>query len=244
MASTRLPNKVMRPLGDKTVLSHVLERCLAIEGIDAVCCATTDGADCDPIAIEAEAAGATVFRGDESDVLKRYFDANSLLQADVVMRVTSDCPLLDPVVAANVLRPVVDGDADYTCNNIPPSWPHGLDCEAFTAQWLEKAHLEAVRPFEREHMSLYIRSHPDTRMVNIPSPDETLSKHRWTLDTPQDWVFLEKLFEYFPAGHPGFGFQKILEILHGHPELFELNAHQDRFETIKKALAEESARGN
>ena len=146
MSSTRLPGKVMLELAGRSVLSHVLERCQAIPGTDVVCCATVTGRDGDPIAAEAESCGAAVFRGKEMDVLDRYYRAAQSLKASTILRVTSDCPVIDPQICGRVLDLLHREEADYACNNMPPSWPHGLDCEAFSFAWLERAAREAKRP--------------------------------------------------------------------------------------------------
>ncbi|MCE2510436.1 MAG: glycosyltransferase family protein [Alphaproteobacteria bacterium] len=193
--SIRLPGKVLRPLAGKTVLRHVLERCLAIEAADAVCCAVPETADSDAVAEEAKRIGVAVFRGSEADVLARYHGAARHMQADVVLRVTSDCPLLDPEICSRVLKLREAQDADYACNNMPPSWPHGLDCEAMPFSWLDRAHREAQDPFQREHVTPFLRTHDATRKANLPCPVDGAAKHRWTLDTPRDLAFLEAVFE-------------------------------------------------
>ncbi len=198
MGSTRLPGKVMMDLAGRSVLARVLERCAAIPGIRALCCATVEGAAGDPVAAEAERCGAAVFRGSEQDVLDRYFQSARWLGAQTVMRVTSDCPLIDPAVCGEVLALLAREGADYACNNSPPSWPHGLDCEVFTFAWLERAAREAERPSEREHVSPFIRNHPEARKANLAGPGEHTAGHRWTLDTGADLRFLRALFARLP----------------------------------------------
>ncbi len=225
MASSRLPGKVMEKLGGETVLSHVLRRCQAIETADMVCCATTEGSDGDPIAAEAARRGVEVFRGSEWDVLDRYYRAARHLSADVIMRVTSDCPLIDPAICASVLRLRAEGDADYACNNMPPSWPHGLDCEAFTFAWLERAAREASKPSEREHVTPFIRGHPEARKVNLEGPGGSIAKHRWTLDYLEDLVFLRALFHKLPADPAVPRMDDVLEVLDAYPEISAINRH-------------------
>lgn len=219
MGSTRLPGKVLMRVGETTVLDHVLRRCLAIAGVDAVCCAIPASAANDPVAAEASRVGVEVFRGSESDVLDRYFHAARALQADVVMRVTSDCPLLDPAIAAEVLALRAREHADYACNNRPPTWPHGLDCEALTFAWLERAAREATKPYDREHVTPYVREHPESRKVNLPCPVAGVAKHRWTLDTPADLEFLRALFPRLPAGPAGFDWRAPLALVEADPAL-------------------------
>lgn len=238
MGSTRLPGKVLLPLAGRTVLAHVLERCAAIPGIDVVCCATVAGADGDPVAQEAERCGAVVFRGSEIDVLDRYYQAAHCLHADVVMRVTSDCPLIDPALCGQVLQRLSDG-ADYACNNLPPSWPVGLDCEAFAFAWLERAAQEARRPSEREHVTPYLRNHPNVRIVNVAGPGGRCVEHRWTLDTAADLAFLEALFAVLPSGRAGWDYRVPLAIVEGAPALTAINAGQDRYEGLRRSLQDD-----
>lgn len=234
MGSSRLPGKVMMPLAGKTVLAHVIERCQAIAGVDVVCCATTGAASDDPIVAEAERCGARVFRGSETDVLARYHGAAGMLGADIVMRVTSDCPLIDPDVCADVIRLRAARGADYAANNMPPSWPHGLDCEAFTADALARAAREAREPYEREHVTPWIRTHPTIRRANLAGPGGTLIEHRWTLDFPEDMQFFQAVFAHFPA--PAMPRMKdVLALLQDHPEIMAINRHRhEAARTVKK----------
>lgn len=243
MGSTRLPGKVMLDLAGKTVLAHVLERCAAIPGADLVCCATVAGPDGDPVAAEAARYGAAVFRGSEDDVLDRYHRAAKEHHAEIVLRVTSDCPLIDPAVCGEVLALRAREDADYACNNMPPSWPHGLDCEAFSFAWLERAASEARKPSEREHVSPFIRNHPDTRKANLPGPGGASVQHRWTLDTPADLDFLRALFARLPAGRESWDYRVPLALVEQDPALAAINAGQDRDAGLKKSLAADAAMG-
>ncbi|MCW2249519.1 spore coat polysaccharide biosynthesis protein SpsF (cytidylyltransferase family) [Azospirillum fermentarium] len=198
MTSTRLPGKVLLPLGDRTALAQVLGRCRLVRGVDVVCCAVPDAPASDPVAAEAEACGAVVVRGSEHDVLGRYRQAAEVVAADLVMRVTSDCPLIDPESCAAVIAEVAAGRADYACNNMPRTWPHGLDCEAFPAALLERAGREATAPYEREHVTPWMRTHPGLRRVNVPGPRPEQAGLRWTLDFPEDYVFLKAVFGHLP----------------------------------------------
>lgn len=192
MNSSRLPGKVMRRIAGRTILEYVLARCRRTPGIDALVCATVDTADCDPVAEEARRAGATVFRGSELDVIDRYLGAARAVNADVIMRVTSDCPLIDPLVCGAVLRLRAQKDVDYACNNMPPSWPHGLDCEAFTRAALERADA-ATKGEDREYPTRVMRSDPRWSKVSLLGPGGDWANMRLTLDTPADWAFFEAL---------------------------------------------------
>lgn len=198
--STRLPGKVLKELGGMTVLAQVLRRCLAIEGADVVCCATTEAAEDDAVAREAARLGVEVFRGSADDVLDRYYRAARALDAGVVLRVTADCPLIDPRVGAAVLRLRAEAGVDFAANNLPPSWPLGLDCEGFTMAALTRAAEAAKAPREREHVSPWMQTSPAITRGNLEGPGGALAGQRWTLDYPEDYAFLKALFDRLGAG--------------------------------------------
>jgi glutamate-1-semialdehyde 2,1-aminomutase/spore coat polysaccharide biosynthesis protein SpsF len=223
MRSSRLPGKVMLDLGGRTVLSHVIERCRAVSSADAVCIATVDSPPEDPIADEACRCGAAVFRGSENDVLARYHHAAVSLGATTVMRVTSDCPLIDPDVCEMVLAEHRRGGWDYTANNLARSWPHGLDCEAMTAGALARAHASASQPAEREHVTPWLRRNPHLRRANVGCPEPNLAGLRWTLDYPEDIAFFRALWTYLPKGALT-GWRQVCDHLLAHPELQTINA--------------------
>lgn len=240
MRSTRLPGKVLMDLAGKSVLRHVLERCQAVEGINVVCCAVPPGEADNAVAEEAARCGALVVRGPEHDVLDRYLQAAVECAADVIVRVTSDCPLLDPHLVAMVLALVKEEGADYACNNSPPSWPHGLDCEAFTFHWLKRAAQEARLPSEREHVTPYLRSHPEVRRAYFGGPGGETVHHRWTLDDESDLRFLRALFAQLPEGPAGYDYRVPFAIVESDPALAAINAGHDRDAGLKKSLAEDA----
>jgi len=220
--STRLPGKALLPLGKGTVLSEVLDRCAAIPGADVVCCAIPDGNDDDAVAAEAEAVGAQVVRGDERDVLARYLKAARALNADVVLRVTSDCPLIDPALCGEVLAERTRSNADYACNNMPRLFPHGLDCEAFTTSALARADINAATPREREHVTPWLRESNEISRTAVAGPGGAATRYRWTLDYPEDYELLRTLFAKLPNPAPT-AWQEILDIVESIPGLTEIN---------------------
>ncbi|HNI57603.1 MAG TPA: glycosyltransferase family protein [Elusimicrobiota bacterium] len=229
MGSTRLPGKVLRPLGSRTVLGQVLARLARAPGIDRVVVATTAAASDDPVVAEAERNGATVVRGSEEDVLSRYALAARESGADVVVRVTSDCPLLDgglvgTLVAAFHAARAAGRPLDYLSNTVVRSYPRGLDAEVFTRTALERAHAEARTPSQREHVTPFFYQNPALFMLEqyVRMPD--LSALRWTLDTPEDWDLLSRLFEAIEKRGEVFGTAAVLAVLERHPEWSALNA--------------------
>ena len=243
MASTRLPGKVLMDLGGRSVLWRVIERARAVRGADVVVCAVPDGAVNDPVAEEAARAGAVVTRGSETDVLDRYYHAAIAVKADAIMRVTSDCPLIDPEVCADLIRLWKEAGADYGSLNMPPSWPHGLECEIFSFDWLERAAREAKKPSEREHVSLFIRDAPEARKVNLSGPGPQTVCNRWTLDHPDDLVFLRALWSRLPEGPSGWSWRVPLAIVDADPQLAVINAGHERLEGLNRSLAEDARAG-
>jgi spore coat polysaccharide biosynthesis protein SpsF len=184
---------------------------------------------------EARRCGAEVFRGSETDVLDRYCAA-ATFRLDVFMRVTADCPLIDPGVCDEVLSLRSAVGADYACNNPPPSWPHGLDCEAVTFAWLERAAREASQAYEREHVTLFIRNHPAAWRANLRMPGTGAEQHRWTLDNDRDLQFLRALVARMPAGRAAWSYAIPLAIVEADASLPAINAGQDRWEGLKRSM--------
>ncbi len=231
MGSTRLPGKVMMMLGGHTVLDHVLCRCLAIAAADTVVCATTDRLADDAVAAEAERLGVAVFRGDEGDVLGRYLGAARQAGAAEVLRVTADCPLIDPEVCGAVIALRRERNADYAANNMPPTWPHGLDCEAFTTAALERADDEASAPSDREHVTPWLRRAQGLRRSNLPIPGAPRPDYRWTLDTPEDYEGLARLFERLDNRGAPSGWREVMALIDATPELASLRRPRDEAAT-------------
>lgn len=187
LTSTRLPAKTMLSLGGEPVIRHVLRRCKEIPGVDRVICATPVEKS-EPLKIEARALGVTVVQGSEHDVLGRFRKAALLVNADIIMRVTGDCPLIDPEVCGRVLDLMEDG-VDYASNVMPRGFPKGYDCEVFTMGALERAHMEADDPYDREHVTPYIQRNMYGVNLDGPGSDKNLC-----LDTLEDFLSLSERF--------------------------------------------------
>lgn len=228
LGSSRLPGKVLKPLAGGTVLAEVLRRCRAIPGADLVVCAVPEGKNDDSVAAEAQRCGAVTKRGSETDVLDRYLQASKAVGADVVMRVTSDCPLIDPAVCGAVLDLRAEKGADYACNNLPPSFPHGLDCEAFTRDALELAWHKGTATEDREHVTPWLRRAPEIRRAVLAGPGGDLVHQRWTLDFPEDYDFFKAVFALMPAPTTILGWQELATLLKRHPEIAAINSQQNQ----------------
>lgn len=224
MGSTRLPGKVLARLGDRTVLEHVLGRAIAVPGADAVCLATSDLTIDDPVAALAEAMpGVTVFRGHPTDVLARYQAAATAIGADVVLRITCDCPMIDPEVCGALLGLRASTKASYASNNATREWPHGLDCEAFTRHALEAAARCATDAYDREHVGPWMRRSAGASAAHLTGPGGKAARHRWTIDYPEDLAFFRALWPLLPVDRRA-TWQEVATILEHHPEIVAINA--------------------
>jgi spore coat polysaccharide biosynthesis protein SpsF (cytidylyltransferase family) len=224
ISSTRLPGKVLLDLAGKPVLRHVLERCRGIRSVDVVVCAVPDEPASASLEAIAAQSGAAVFRGSEQDVLGRYLGAARSVNAGVILRVTSDCPLIDPDICADVLALRTRAKADYGCNNMPPTFPHGLDCEAFTADALALAATEATERRDREHVTPWLRRSLKVHRVNLSSDDPAFAAYRWTLDHPEDMDFFRALaHEIDDVGAARM--REIIDVLRRNPELSQINSN-------------------
>jgi spore coat polysaccharide biosynthesis protein SpsF (cytidylyltransferase family) len=200
--STRFPRKVLALLEGRPMLEHVVERALRATTVDQVVVATTlDPAD-DVVASLAEACGAGVTRGSTDDVLSRYLLAAHEHRADALVRITADCPLIDPAIVDAVVRARETGDADYSSNVEPPTYPHGYDVESITVQCLERVDGEATLPYEREHVTVRVREHLDDYRAAFVVHDRDLSWMRLTVDVPADLVRVARLLAALPPSPP------------------------------------------
>ncbi|HEY9619561.1 MAG TPA: glycosyltransferase family protein [Crinalium sp.] len=230
MGSTRLPGKVLKRLCDKTVLAHVISRVQNCPLVDEVIVATTTSEEDNAIVLEAEKYKAKWFRGSEHDVLERYYLAAKEYGIEVIIRITSDCPLFDPAILFDLLSYFQDETTqglriDYLSNTLNRTYPIGLDAEVFTFEALEEAFLRASQPYEREHVTPYIYQHPLIFSLHNQSNDEDLSSYRWTLDTKEDFQFIQVIYEALYRHNCLFTTDEILDFLTENPELIKINSH-------------------
>lgn len=222
MGSSRLPGKVLEQIGDRTTIEHVVSRCLRVKGADAVVCATSDLSRDDALADVASRAGAIIFRGSEHDVLGRYVKAALSVNADIVMRITADCPLIDPEVCDALLQLREREAADYASNAEPRSYPIGLDCEAFTFAALAESAEKTSEPFDREHATQWMIRAPHLKKANLHSGRPELGHLRWVLDYPEDLQFMRAVHAALPPGSNGY-MKDILEVIGRNPDIAALN---------------------
>lgn len=225
MGSTRLPGKVMMPLAGKPILSRLLERLDRMKVPHRTVVATTTSAADDILANFCAEHGVDCFRGSEEDVLSRYFAAAQQFGADLIVRVTADCPLLDPAVIDQAVEAmaVAHGSIDYVSNMLKPTYPYGMAVEVFSMRSLTLAHQNANQIAEREHVTPYIYWNPDQfRLQNIALSSD-LSHHRWTVDTSQDYELVKLIFEKLYPSRPHFGLNDILKLMDEHPDWSMIN---------------------
>jgi spore coat polysaccharide biosynthesis protein SpsF len=239
-ASTRLPGKVMAELLGRPLLARVIERAQAIRGIDQIVVATTIAERDRPLLDLAKSSGAEAFAGSENDVLDRYYQAAQAFDAETLVRLTADCPLLDPAVSERVLVRFRQGDVDYACNTLPPTFPDGLDTEVFSFAALEQAWQKAKLVSEREHVTPYIWKNPAKfRQANVAN-DVDLSALRWTVDEPQDLEFVQAVYSHLHhEDAPPFGMADVLALLERQPDLCNINVGIARNEGLAKSLRED-----
>lgn len=218
MGSTRLPNKVMKPIGGIPMIEILLKRLSRAEEIDQVVVATSTDSRNDPLADHVLQLGYTCVRGSESDVLARYIEAARRAEADVVVRITGDCPLIDPELVDLVIQLHRSSGVAYACNTIPATFPDGLDTEVFTREALERAGKESSDPFDHEHVTPYLRR-SDLFSQSALTNEEDLSSLRWTVDEPADFAVVEKVFGHF-SGNIYFSWREVLQLQRQRPDIF------------------------
>jgi len=225
MGSTRLPGKVMLPLAGRPMIHHVVERVGRVPEIDEVIVATSTLERERPLVEYLEGIGIPVFRGSEQDVLERYYLAARAYGADVVVRVTADCPLLSPRVSSEVVRTFLAcEDCDYVSNTLERTFPRGLDTEVVGFPALELAFREAREPGEREHVTPYIWKRPERFRIRQLRGAVDLSSLRWTVDTREDFELARRIFDALYRENPYFDVEEVQELLERHPDWSKINA--------------------
>lgn len=242
MGSTRLPGKVMLDLCGIPVIEHVVNRLNKSNLIDKIIIATSVDSNNQPLIDFCIEKDISYFVGSEDDVLDRYYQTaidNNIKPDDVIIRITSDCPLIDSFVVDKVIEEHVSGDNDYTTNVIECTYPDGLDCEVFNFSTLKDTWINANLSSQREHVTLYIRDNPDKFKLGNVRNDKDLSDLRWTLDEKEDFIFIKEVYKNLFTKNSLFTMHDILDLLNEKPELLEINSQFDRNEGLLKSLKED-----
>ena len=226
MSSSRLPGKVLEEICGRPMLYWVASRARKANCIDDLVVATTTDAADDPIAEWCESNEINCYRGDVFDVLDRYYQAAKKWQADIIIRLTADCPLMDPGLIDLVVEKFLEGEVDFAANRLPPpfkrTYPIGLDIEVASFKALETAWKDADLPFEREHVLPYLYSVEGRFKTLVLDADADQGSRRWTVDTPDDLEFIRALFNKKQC-HVDLSWKEILRFLDENPELEQIN---------------------
>lgn len=222
MGSTRLPGKVLKDIAGRPMLSYQMERLRRVKRAERIVVATTDQPADDAVERFCQKEKIACVRGSEHDVLARYHLAIERFPADVVVRITADCPLIDPAIVDEAIAAY---EPDYVSNMLETTYPYGMAVEVFSAQALREAHREAKDPAEREHVTPFIYRHPKRYRLRSLTMAPNLSHHRWTVDTPEDFELVSRLLKTLK---PHFTLQDVLAVLDEHPDWCAINAHVEQ----------------
>jgi spore coat polysaccharide biosynthesis protein SpsF len=257
MTSSRLPGKILADIAGQPMLQRVFARTSRSATVNETIFATTTDPSDDPVAEYCDFAGIPFTRGSLFDVLDRYYQAAKQIKADVIVRVTADCPVIDPALIDDVVNTLIDGEYDFAANRLPPPWertyPIGLDTEVCTFAALEKAWEHAKEPQHREHVMPYFYEgveltresrtletgvSPRGFKVALLHHTTDFGDYRWTVDTPEDLEFMRQVYARFNS-HDDFSWKDVLDLVHGEPKLIEINAdvkHKTLKDIDKRAL--------
>lgn len=224
MGSTRLPGKVLKPILGEPMLARQIERIRRAATIDRLVVATSTDRSDDPVAALCVKLGVDCFRGSLADVLDRFCKAAERYRPEQVVRLTGDCPLADPGVIDAVVRFHLTGGYDYSSNTIYPTFPDGLDVEIFRYACLSEAGREATSPFEREHVTPFLHRQPARYQLGDFRYSSDLSALRWTVDNPQDFELVCRIYATLYPSNPNFALDDVLALFENNPDLAKINA--------------------
>ncbi len=257
MSSSRLPGKILADIAGQPMLQRVFTRTSrAVSVTETIFATTTDSSD-DPVAEYCEFSGIPFKRGSQFDVLDRYYQAAKGVKANVVVRITADCPVIDPALIDDVVNTLLNDEYDFVCNRLPPPWtrtyPIGLDVEACTFKVLKKTWKEAKEPQHREHAMPYFYEgvklaavsrqlsegvSPRSFRIALLNHTTDFGDYRWTVDTPEDLEFIRQVYSHF-NGRDDFSWKEVLDLVHDEPELMKINSdviHKTLKDIDKRAL--------
>jgi spore coat polysaccharide biosynthesis protein SpsF len=239
MGSTRLPGKVLLPLSGIPVIEHIVTRLRCCHTFKTIVVATSIDPSDDAIEQWCKQKRVAYYRGSLMDVLDRYYQAATAHQADAVVRITGDCPVIDPAIVDEVVLGFIAGG--YDAFSLAGEFPDGLDCQVFSYSAIAKAWREATLPSEREHVGPYIeKNHPELFNVGGLNKFEGQGHHRWTLDEPRDYLFLQAVFDRLYREDYPFTSEEVLNLLENEPNLMQLNSSIIRNEGYLKSIRNET----
>ena len=239
MGSTRLPGKILTKIADKPMLWHVIQRTAESSSMNKIIIATKTNSADDCIVDFANSFDILFFRGSEGDVLDRFYRTAKSFCIDAIVRITPDCPLIDPKIVDKVIKRFLIGNLDYISNVHPPTYPDGLDVEVFSFETLKKVWKEAKKASEREHVTPYILNHHRMFRISNIENEVDLSYMRWTVDEERDLKFVKEIYKRLYKNNKIFYMTNILNLLKKEPELSRINEGILRNEGYAKSLREE-----
>jgi spore coat polysaccharide biosynthesis protein SpsF (cytidylyltransferase family) len=238
--STRLPNKVLKPILNKPMIQWQVERLKQSKKIDRLIVATSKENSDLPLVKLCDDLSIPVFQGSLNNVLERFYNIAVDLEPKLIVRLTGDCPLIDPNIVDQVIDYMKLGNFDYVSNSMEPTYPDGLDVEVFSFDTLKYVYANAKRLSEKEHVTLYIANNSNEFKIGVYKNPIDLSHHRWTVDDPRDFKLVTSIFEGLGHLDGDFFMNDILKFLEENPELYGLNNKTKRNEGLLKSLDSES----
>ena len=234
MTSSRLPGKVLLPANGKPMLEHLANRLKQVKSIQEIVLATTVNQTDDCLVEFAQQQGISWFRGSEDDVMLRVIGAAESVNADIIVEITGDCPIIDPLIVEQTIKMFLYNSCDYLTNGHNRSYPAGMDCQVFRLETLKHSAEMTDDPVEHEHVTLHIRRHPDlfSHLYLIAPPDLYWPELGLVLDEQKDYELLKKIIEHFGHENPYFSCREIIELLKSKPEWVEMNQNVKRTQIV------------
>ena len=245
MGSSRLPGKIMLSACGKSLLYHLLERVKKSKKLEKIIIATTTEPEDDVIVNFCKSEKIDFFRGSKNDVLSRYYETAKKFSVDIIVRLTSDTPLIDPNVIDKVISAYENEHSDYVSNffPLPRTYPEGYNVEVFPFKILEKTNFEATKPSDREHVTTYISMQPNLFKIFRVDNETDYSKYRFTLDYEDDYKLIKKIYEILYEKTPFFSLNDIVSLVEKNPELLNLNSHIKPYENLIKSFENDKTLG-
>lgn len=241
MTSSRLPGKIMKEVMGKPLLAYMIERVKEARSVGRIIVATTTNSEDDVVARLTDKMDVLLYRGSEKNVLGRFHESALKYGCGTIMRLTGDCPLVDPDLLDELAAFYTNGGYDYACNCLEPTLPDGLDAEIFSFAALEEAATHAVRPSDIEHVTPYMRRQAGHLKIGSWKFKQDLSHFRWTVDEQSDFDFVRQVIENLYIENRSFRLRDVLAFLLEKPELIDINRQFTRNEGLLKSLRADEA---